>query len=154
MTTSMEATLEKIARNSKSILSPIESGGTTFLGSELKIGNCVDKKDVMGYVNNPMPYIGYPASLDIDYKFNETILLDELREYIDKTYDEHYSTSKIQTTEFIIDQGYGAGFCAGNVLKYTNRYGKKAGYNRKDILKTLHYALILLHVHDLEHSDE
>lgn len=89
----------------------------------------------------------------IEYKFNEVALLDHLRDYIDKTYDEHYSTSKIQTTEFIIDQGYGVGFCAGNVLKYTNRYGKKEGFNRKDILKSLHYALILLHVHDLEHSE-
>jgi len=90
---------------------------------------------------------------EINYKFNEVALLYQLYDYIDKTYDEHYSTSKIQTTEFIIDQGYGAGFCAGNVLKYTNRYGKKEGFNRKDILKALHYALILLHVHDLEHAE-
>jgi hypothetical protein len=96
---------------------------------------------------------GKLVSKSIDYKFDEPYLLDELRLYIDKTYDEHYSTSKIQTTEFIIDQGYGAGFCAGNVLKYTNRYGKKEGFNRKDILKALHYALILLHVHDLEHAE-
>ena len=40
------------------------------------------------------------------------------------------------------------GFALGNVLKYAQRYGKKEGYNRKDLLKILHYALIALHVHD------
>jgi hypothetical protein len=40
------------------------------------------------------------------------------------------------------------GFALGNVLKYAQRYGKKQGYNRADLLKILHYALIALHVHD------
>jgi hypothetical protein len=39
-------------------------------------------------------------------------------------------------------------------LKYTQRYGNKEGKNRKDLLKVLHYALIALHVHDLEHRDD
>lgn len=86
----------------------------------------------------------------IDYKYNESNLLSELREYIDKTYGEHYSQNKFQTTEFIIDNGHGVGFTAGNVIKYVQRYGKKEGRNRKDILKVLHYALIMLYVHDLE----
>ena len=84
----------------------------------------------------------------IDYKFNENALLKELQKYIDSTYGEHYAKSKIQSTEVIIDQGHGVGFCAGNVLKYIQRYGKKDGLNRKDLLKVLHYAIILLYVHD------
>lgn len=87
---------------------------------------------------------------DIDYKYNEKELLRELSEYVDKTYGEHYSQNKFQTTEFIIDNGHGIGFTAGNVIKYTQRYGKKEGRNRKDLLKVLHYALIMLYVHDLE----
>ena len=90
----------------------------------------------------------------IDYKFREDELLRELQEYVNTTYNDHYSKGKIQATEFIVDQGHGVGFCGGNVQKYISRYGKKAGYNRKDLLKALHYALILLHVHDLEHSEE
>ena len=86
----------------------------------------------------------------IDYKYSEKQLLQELSEYIDATYGEHQSQNKFQTTEFIIDNGHGIGFTAGNVIKYTQRYGKKEGRNRKDILKVLHYALIMLHVHDLE----
>jgi hypothetical protein len=85
----------------------------------------------------------------IEYKYNEPQLLEELRNYIDKTYDEHYSRDKFQATEFIIDGGHGEGFCIGNILKYAQRYGKKDGRNRKDLLKVLHYAMIMLYVHDL-----
>ena len=88
----------------------------------------------------------------INYKFNEKNLIDDLQTYIDKTYDGHYSKNKFQSTEFIIDCGHGMGFALGNVLKYAQRYGKKEGYNRADIMKILHYALIALHNHDLENS--
>jgi len=86
----------------------------------------------------------------IDYKYNEGNLIAELKEYIDATYGEHYSLNKFQATEFIIDAGHGDGFCIGNVMKYAQRYGKKDGYNRKDLLKVLHYALIELYIHDRE----
>jgi hypothetical protein len=85
----------------------------------------------------------------INYKYNEGELLKEFQQYVDATYSEHYSLNKYQATEFIIDAGHGDGFCIGNVMKYAQRYGKKDGYNRKDLLKVLHYALIELYVHDL-----
>ena len=88
----------------------------------------------------------------IDYKYNEDKTLEELSKYIDSTYDEHYSKNKFQATEFIIDGGHGEGFCIGNILKYAQRYGKKDGYNRKDLMKVLHYAIMALHVHDTEHE--
>ena len=88
----------------------------------------------------------------IDYKFNEAELIKELQQYVDSTYDQHYSKNKFQATEFIIDAGHGEGFCIGNIMKYAQRYGKKDGYNRKDLLKVLHYALIALSVHDLNQS--
>ena len=88
----------------------------------------------------------------IDYKYNESILMTELSDYVDSTYGQHYSQDKVQTTEFVIDAGHGEGFCLGNVIKYTQRYGKKDGKNRNDLLKVLHYGLIALHVHDLEEA--
>ena len=99
-----------------------------------------------------MPYLIYEVRwmAKINYKFNEKNLIDDLQNYIDKTYDGHYSKNKFQSTEFIIDCGHGMGFALGNVLKYAQRYGKKEGYNRADIMKLLHYALIALHNHDLE----
>lgn len=82
------------------------------------------------------------------YRYNEDKSLKELKEYIDNTYNEHYSRNKYQATEFVIDAGHGEGFCVGNCMKYLQRYGKKDGKNRKDILKVIHYAIILLFIHD------
>jgi hypothetical protein len=84
----------------------------------------------------------------INYKFNEGALIKELQNYVDDTYNGHYSKNNFQSTEFIIDCGHGMGFALGNVLKYAQRYGKKDGSNRKDLMKILHYALIALHQHD------
>jgi len=85
----------------------------------------------------------------IDYKYSEDRLLEELRDYIDATYDQHYSQNKFQATEFIMDSGHGDGFCIGNIMKYAQRYGKKDGYNRKDLFKVLHYGIMALHNHDM-----
>ena len=89
----------------------------------------------------------------IEYKYNEEVLVNELKQYIDKTYGEHYSKDKFQATEFIIDSGHGEGFCIGNIMKYAQRYGKKDGYCRKDLLKVLHYGIIALHNHDIKRGD-
>ena len=62
----------------------------------------------------------------------------------------HYSQNKFQATEFIIDSGHGEGFCIGNILKYAQRYGKKGGKNRDDLLKVIHYGIISLYVNDHE----
>tara|TARA_B100001113_G_C21093588_1_gene615512 strand:+ start:452 stop:748 length:297 start_codon:yes stop_codon:yes gene_type:complete len=89
----------------------------------------------------------------IDYKFNEGELCKELADYIDGTYDSHYSKNKFQATEFIMDGGHGEGFCIGNIMKYVQRYGKKDGYNRSDLMKVLHYAIMALYVHDTEKKE-
>ena len=86
----------------------------------------------------------------IDYKYNEDKALAELSKYIASAYDEHYSKNKFQATEFIIDGGHGEGFCIGNILKYAQRYGKKGGKNRDDLLKVIHYGIISLYVNDHE----
>jgi hypothetical protein len=85
----------------------------------------------------------------IEYKYSEDRILKEIKEYIDATYGEHYSQNKFQATEFIVDSGHGEGFCIGNIMKYAQRYGKKDGHNRKDLLKVLHYAIMAIHNHDL-----
>jgi hypothetical protein len=87
------------------------------------------------------------------FRYDEDKYLKELFKYIENTYGEHYSKNKFQATEFIIDSGHGDGFCIGNILKYAQRYGNKDGYNRKDLLKVLHYAIIELYVHDINNRD-
>ena len=78
------------------------------------------------------------------FTFNEEQTLNYVRNHIIKTYDKHYSMEKIQSTEFIFDAGHGEGFCIGNIIKYAQRYGKKDGKNEQDLLKIIHYAIILL----------
>lgn len=78
------------------------------------------------------------------YKFNEDEVLNMVKNHILGTYDQHYSMEKIQSTEFIMDAGHGEGFCIGNIIKYAQRYGKKSGKNKEDLLKIIHYAVILL----------
>jgi len=82
----------------------------------------------------------------IAYKYNEDVTLKELEQYIDATYNQHYSQNKYQATEFIIDSGHGEGFCIGNIMKYAQRYGKKDGKNKTDLMKVIHYAIIALSI--------
>jgi hypothetical protein len=84
----------------------------------------------------------------IDYKYNERALIKEFSSYVDSTYLQHYSKERFQATEFIMDGGHGEGFCIGNILKYAQRYGKKDGYNRADLLKVIHYGFLALYNHD------
>ena len=84
----------------------------------------------------------------INYVFDEEDYLKEIKDGIDSTYTSHYAQNKIQSTEFINDAGHGEGFCIGNIIKYAQRYGKKNGYNRDDLKKIVHYAIIMMHIHD------
>lgn len=92
---------------------------------------------------------------EVTYKYNEGNILKEISQYIDATYDQHYSRNNFQATEFIIDGGHGTGFCIGNVLKYAQRYGHKGSPQewRKDLMKVIHYTIIQLHIHDLESKE-
>lgn len=88
---------------------------------------------------------------EIKYIFDEGKILEEIKSYVDATYDQHYSTSKFQATEYIKDVGYIEGFTIGNVLKYASRYGKKTENPdewRKDLMKVIHYAIIAISAHD------
>ena len=76
----------------------------------------------------------------IDFKFSEDLILADIQQYVEATYDSHYAQTKsYQATEIIIDQGHGTGFCMGNIDKYSNRYGKKGNKieQRKDLVKIM-----------------
>ena len=87
--------------------------------------------------------------LTMALKYNEEELLEELRNYIIGTYGQHYSAGndKIQTLDLIESVGDAEAFCRSNILKYASRYDKK-GTARRDIIKILHYGLLLLHFSD------
>ena len=83
------------------------------------------------------------------YKYSEDVILKELTDYIAGTYNQHYSAGddKIQPRDLIEACGDGESFCRSNILKYASRYDKK-GTARRDILKILHYAVLLMHFND------
>ena len=83
------------------------------------------------------------------WKYNEEEIVRELLEYIRGTYNQHYSAGdqKIQTLDLIEACGDGEAFCRSNILKYASRYDKK-GSARRDIMKILHYAVLLLNFND------
>jgi hypothetical protein len=85
----------------------------------------------------------------MNFKYNEDAILEELREYIMNTYKQHYSAGddKIQTLDLIEACGDGEAFCRSNILKYASRYDRK-GSARMDIMKVLHYAVLLLNFND------
>jgi hypothetical protein len=125
-------------------------------GSTLNATGITGIEGVRGTIGTIATFVpGIPVKHLIDYKYNEGNLLDEIRSYVDATYDQHYSRNKFQATEFIIDAGHGTGFNIGNMMKYTQRYGRKGDPAewRKDLLKVIHYAIMQLHVHDLENKD-
>ena len=97
-------------------------------------------KDTISLTNNS------PA---IPWKYNEEKIVKELLEYVRGTYNQHYSTGddKIQTLDLIEACGDGEAFCRSNILKYASRYDKK-GTARRDIMKILHYAVLLMNFND------
>jgi len=80
-------------------------------------------------------------------KYNENEILKEVSDYISQTYRGHYSSNNVQTLDLIDSVGDAEAFCRSNILKYASRYDRK-GSARKDIIKIIHYAVLLLHFND------
>tara|TARA_B100000902_G_scaffold116386_1_gene117180 strand:- start:856 stop:1368 length:513 start_codon:yes stop_codon:yes gene_type:complete len=82
----------------------------------------------------------------ISCKYEEDVILDKAKDYISGTYRGHYTTegSNIQTLDLIESVGDAEAFCRSNAIKYLSRYDKK-GFPQKDILKAVHYCVLLYH---------
>ena len=79
-------------------------------------------------------------------KYNEDVIMNEIRDYIIGTYKQHYSAGddSIQTLDLIESCGDAEAFCRSNILKYASRYDRK-GTAKMDITKIMHYAVLLMH---------
>ena len=81
----------------------------------------------------------------IQYKRNEAKIVREFMEYINSTYDAHYATeSGRDVIDDWTDMGIEKEAFLSNIIKYQKRFGKKAGYNPKDVIKIMHYCVFLL----------
>ncbi len=73
----------------------------------------------------------------------EELGLEALTKHIRGTYAEHYQTKNGNETIDTIVKMYGTDFIKANIFKYLARYGKKDGNNPKDLLKLMHYGILL-----------
>lgn len=80
------------------------------------------------------------------YRFREDEVLDEALAYIHGTYAQHYvGKEEIQTIDVWDSLGSVDTTARDTAIKYLMRYGKKDGYNKKDLLKAIHYIVLLYH---------
>lgn len=90
-----------------------------------------------------------PTKMPFEYKFLEGESLREIEQYVQETYGQHYvglaDWNQTQVMDLLFaNQPTALEFSRGAVIKYVTRYGKKNGYNRKDLLKAAHYILFML----------
>ena len=79
-------------------------------------------------------------------KYKEDESIKALQDYISTTYGGHYTSEQnnVQTLDLIESVGDAEAFCRSNAIKYLSRCDKK-GQAKRDILKALHYTLLLYH---------
>ena len=77
-------------------------------------------------------------------KYQEDKGIADLKSYVASTYQGHYTNknSDVQTLDLIHSVGDAESFCRSNAIKYLSRYDKK-GSAKNDILKAMHYCLLL-----------
>ena len=98
--------------------------------------------DHITFTDPPTP--GIESNNPRKYKEDESI--KALQDYISTTYGGHYTSdnNSVQTLDLIESVGDAESFCRSNAIKYLSRYDKK-GQAKRDILKALHYSLLLYH---------
>ena len=84
------------------------------------------------------------------WKYNEDKILKDIEDYVVSTYGSHYCGHEqeykdIQTIDLMAAKELAAGFCQANIIKYGSRYGDKDGRSKRDLMKVIHYAMLLLH---------
>jgi hypothetical protein len=102
-----------------------------------------DNDDAIAHhVTTPTPGI----AKDCNRKYKEDESIKALQDYISTTYGGHYTSdnNNVQTLDLIESVGDAESFCRSNAIKYLSRYDKK-GQAKRDILKALHYSLLLYH---------
>ena len=98
-----------------------------------------------------MDFDFYEPMRNHQYKYHEEEILKDIEEYVSRTYQGHYTGTKhqfrkVQTIDLIAARDIASQFCQANILKYGSRYGSKDGRNKTDLLKVIHYAMLLLHL--------
>jgi len=117
--------------------------GATFSCSDADLSGAEFVDFTLGDIpSSPTPGI----QKDCPRKYKEDESIKALQDYISTTYGGHYTSKEnnVQTLDLIESVGDAESFCRSNAIKYLSRYDKK-GQAKRDILKALHYSLLLYH---------
>ena len=103
-----------------------------------------------GTDSKPEPNLDFKAQ-----KYEEEKGIGDLRDYISSTYSGHYTSEQnsTQTLDLIQSVGDAESFCRSNAIKYLARYDKK-GQAKRDILKAMHYCLLLYYFSGQTHETQ
>ena len=82
------------------------------------------------------------------YKYNEDSYIEVIQNYVDSTYGEHYVAKDIQVIDIWESMGSLDTTARDTAIKYLCRYGKKQGKNSKDLLKAMHYIILMMYAED------
>ena len=95
------------------------------------------------------------SNKDSFWRYEEGKTLKALEEYIISTYKAHYTSedSKVQVLDLIESIGDAEPFSRSNAIKYLSRFGRKNGKSKADLLKAMHYCVLLYHFSGL-HANE
>ena len=124
--------------------------GTDPLKRELVDIEMADVDDQRAHHFNDYTTEKTMAKSDHNFKYHEDEILKDIQEYVSRTYQGHYTGTKhefrkVQTIDLMAARDIATDFCQANILKYGSRYGSKNGKNKTDLLKVIHYAMLLLH---------
>jgi len=126
-----------------------------YLGTEIG-SECYSQNDGISLTGNPFyapDTISFNFNMPEDtnkngfWKYEEDKTLKQVEEYLVSTYKSHYTSqdSKTQTLDLIESIGDAEPFTRSNAIKYLSRFGKKNGKSKQDILKAIHYCILLYH---------
>ncbi len=77
-------------------------------------------------------------------KYHEDEFQRDLADYVESTYGQHYvGKNSVQVFDLIMANEDMEEYARWSAVKYLVRYGKKDGYNKKDLLKASHYIMLL-----------
>ena len=116
---------------------PVRGGGYDYLS--------LSSSESPDTISFSVPSVQEPSINKIGaQKYEEDKSIKDLKDYVSSTYSGHYTTkgSNVQTLDLIESVGDAESFCRSNAIKYLSRYDKK-GQARRDILKAMHYCLLL-----------
>lgn len=139
--------------------------GFSFTGNPYASPDTINFGSIFGSSGSDSINLGFTGgsdsiNLDIEnnngfWKYSEDVILKEVRDYLSGTYNAHYCSqeSKTQTLDLIDSIGDAEAFCRSNAIKYLSRFGKKNGKSKFDILKAIHYCILLYHFSGITRND-